>query len=73
MWWSRYDRRFRNWYAAQQARRDAGVAVLYLALAAYCTFWQAYKRISAGGSVLVPILLLLPMLLICCGVLVLQV
>lgn len=57
----------------QQTRRDTGVAVLHLALALDCCFWQAFERFSAERSLLVPLLLLLPILLICCGILVLQV
>lgn len=72
-WWSRLEYRFRSWFAAQQANRDAGVAVLYLALSVDSCFWQASRRFSAGSSALVPILLLLPMLLVCCGILLLQV
>ena len=73
MWLDRSEHRFRTWFAAQQARRDAALAVLYLTLAADCCIWQASKRLHAGSTALQPILSMLPMLLICAGILVLQV
>lgn len=58
---------------AQQAQRDAAVAALYIALALDHCVRDISLRAAVGQSMLVPVLALLPSLLLCCGVIFLQV